>query len=161
MKIVVYPDPILKKKASPVKNIGEEELNLVREMIDFMLENNGVGLAANQIGINKSVFVASPTMKREDVLVLFNPRIIEKRGFIEEMEGCLSLPGISAPVKRAIAVVVEGLDLNGEKQRIKATGLLARIIQHEVDHLNGKLFIHRLPFRERKKLLKEYFHKWG
>jgi len=136
-------------------------LNLVREMIETMLENNGVGLAANQVGVSRRVFVASPTMKRDDVLVLFNPRIIGKSGSVEDMEGCLSLPGITATVRRANTVVVEGWDINGKTQKIKATGLLARIIQHEVDHLNGKLFIHRLPFRERKKLLKEYFNKCG
>ena len=161
MKIVTYPDPVLKKKIAKVKEIGEQELNLVREMIETMLENNGVGLAANQVGVSRRVFVASPTMKRDDVLVLFNPRIIGKSGSVEDMEGCLSLPGITATVRRANTVVVEGWDINGKTQKIKATGLLARIIQHEVDHLNGKLFIHRLPFRERKKLLKEYFNKCG
>ncbi len=161
MKIVTYPHPILKKKTAKVKEIGEEELNLVREMIETMLENKGVGLAANQVGVSKSVFVASPSMRRENVLALFNPKIVEKRGWIEDVEGCLSLPGISAIVKRANTVVVEGLNINGEKQTIKATGLLARIIQHEVDHLNGKLFIHHIPFRQRKKLLKTYFNKCG
>ncbi|RLF05082.1 MAG: peptide deformylase [Thermoprotei archaeon] len=161
MKIVTYPDPVLKKKTAKAKEIGEEELNLVREMIETMLENEGVGLAANQVGVSKSVFVASPSMKREDMLVLFNPRIVEKRGWIEDVEGCLSLPGISAIVKRANTVVVEGLNINGKKQAIKATGLLARFIQHDVDHLNGKLFIHHIPFRQRKKLLKIYFNKCG
>ena len=128
---------------------------LVRDMINLMLSNNGVGLAANQVGVLKQVFVASPNMRREEVLVLFNPRIIRRRGRVISEEGCLSLPGINIKIKRAASIEACGLDLEGKEIRIKADGLLARIIQHEVDHLNGKLILDYLPYRMRRKYYKE------
>lgn len=155
-RILKYPHPALRKKAKPVKKIGEEELMLVRDMINLMLSNDGVGLAANQVGVLKQVFVASPNMRRDEVLVLFNPKIIRRRGKLISEEGCLSLPGINIKIKRAESIEVCGLDLEGKEIRIKANGLLARIIQHEIDHINGKLILDYLPYRVRRKYYKEF-----
>lgn len=154
-KILTYPSPLLRKKAKEVKKIGEEELYLVRAMIEIMLKNEGVGLAANQIGVDKKVFVASPRMKPDEVLIVFNPRILKRQGRSVAEEGCLSLPGVRAKVKRASVVELRGMDLEGKPLQIRTEGLLARIIQHEVDHLEGKLILHYLPFRERRKILQE------
>jgi peptide deformylase len=152
-KILTYPSPLLRKKAREVKKIGEEELYLVRAMIEIMLKNGGVGLAANQIGVDKKVFVASPNMKADEVLIVFNPRILKRQGRSIAEEGCLSLPGVRARIKRALVVELRGMDLEGKPLQIRAEGLLARIIQHEVDHLEGKIILHYLPFRERKRIL--------
>lgn len=155
LEIKKYPDPVLKKKTQLVSSIGEKELNLIRNMIDTMLALKGVGLAANQVGENEQIFVASPTMQRSDVIVIINPKIIKVEGEISEEEGCLSLPGITKRVKRYAIVEVKGKDINEKEIIIRADGLLARIFQHEIDHLAGRLFIDRLPLAERIKIYHE------
>ena len=155
-EVVSYPQRVLRRKTKPVKGAGEEELNLVRHMIEVMFENRGVGLSANQIGVNKRIFIASPRMKRDEVFIFINPKIVRKYGRAMDEEGCLSVPGISAFIQRYKDVEVEALNLEGKLFRMKAEGLTARIIQHEIDHLNGRIFLDRVPFKERRKCLKRF-----
>ena len=141
-----YPDKVLRTKTAPVREITDVERRLVQDMIETMYAEEGVGLAANQVGVSKQIFVASPDHQKGKELVFFNPKIIKKEGLIKEFEGCLSVPELYEPVKRAKSVTMEALTPEGKRVRVEATGLLSRIFQHEIDHLNGFLFIDRLGF---------------
>lgn len=138
MKIKLYPDSVLRKKAKRVFCFDLSLRKLADEMFKTMYENAGVGLAANQIGKLKRVIVVIDNGKPN---VLINPEIIDKEGFEYELEGCLSFPDLFINIKRASRVVVQYQDLYGIKQLLGAEGRLARTIQHEIDHLDGKLFI--------------------
>lgn len=155
LEIKKYPDPVLRKKAERVGEITPELRKLAEDMTETMLksEPEGVGLAAPQVGISKRMF-AVQTEKGPAVFV--NPKIIEKSKKTEVMEeGCLSLPKTWLKIKRAKEVEMEALDINGKKISIKAEGLPARIIQHEVDHLNGILIIDKTNiFQKIKRTLK-------
>ena len=132
-------NPILRSQTKEIKEINTQIKGLVLDMIETMQTNNGLGLAASQVGQLLQIIIAKPEPNKE-ALVLINPQIKKtsrKKDIIEE--GCLSLPNISLPVERAIKIIVQGLDINGQLVKIKAKGLLARIIQHEVDHLSGIL----------------------
>ncbi len=120
--------------------------SLVDDMIETMHAASGVGLAAPQIGVGQRLFVADPSSGRSsaDLIVVINPRIVERDGAQREDEGCLSLPGFTERVTRASRVVVEGLDRDGAATRLEGSGLLARVLQHEIDHLDGMLFVNRL-----------------
>ncbi len=120
--------------------------SLVDDMIETMYAASGVGLAAPQIGVGQRLFVADPSSGRSsgDLIVVINPRIVEREGAQREEEGCLSLPGFTEQVTRASRVVVEGLDRDGGATRLEGSGLLARVFQHEIDHLDGMLFVNRL-----------------
>jgi peptide deformylase len=134
-------NPILRQKAKKVKQITTDIKQLVLDMIETLKANNGAGLAAPQIGQPLRIIVAKPDENKE-ALVLINPQIIKTSRKKEIMEeGCLSLPDISVPVKRAAKITVQGLDINGQTVKIKAKGILARVIQHEIDHLDGILII--------------------
>lgn len=158
LKVRKFPDKVLATRAREVTQITLEDKKLVRDMIDTMHAENGVGLAANQVGILKQIFVASPDLVKGNEQVYLNPAIVKKEGIIKEFEGCLSVPELYEPVKRAKRVWLKAMTLDGRKVEVKAEGLLARIFQHETDHLNGILFIDRLGFVKskltRKKLLK-------
>lgn len=136
---------ILRNNAEPIKEITPEIRGLLREMHKIMRANNGVGLAGPQIGINKQIFVAELIYEGEETGIKYsviNPKIIsqsEEKEILEE--GCLSLPKIFGETPRSKKITVEYLDEMGKKKKIKASGLLARIFQHEIDHLNGRLFI--------------------
>ncbi|MDP8253846.1 MAG: peptide deformylase [Candidatus Kaelpia aquatica] len=158
-EVLKYPEIVLRRKTRPVKVVDEDVLKLIRLMIDVMLKTHGVGLSANQIGQNLRIFVASPRLKREEVYVFINPRILNRSGAQTDQEGCLSVPGFNAFIKRYDKVTVEALDVDGKKFKIKTEGFMARIIQHEIDHLNGKLLIQKLSYRERKKHLKSVLNK--
>ena len=157
LKVVKFPEAVLKTRAETVKSITDEDRHLVRDMIDTMYAENGVGLAANQVGVLKKIFVASPDQERGKELVFFNPEIIRKEGVLKEFEGCLSIPEFYEPVRRAKRVWMRAMKLDGKIVEVQAEGLLSRIFQHETDHLNGFLFIDRLGFLKgrsaRKKLL--------
>jgi len=154
MKILTYPHPSLKRKSTPIKVFNKELAKIAKEMFQFMYKLNGVGLAATQIGLPYSIAVINPTRKTSDEIVLINPRFTKiGPGTVSEEEGCLSVPGISARVKRFNSVICEYHNLKGEKVVLEARELLARILQHETDHLNGVLFIDRLGEDERKLLL--------
>lgn len=138
--VVTYPDPVLRQQAKAVSKIDANTKKLIRDMIDTMHEENGVGFAANQIGVLQKVLVYDDGTGPK---VLINPKIIRASGEQVGIEGCLSVPGLQGEVRRANEVEVKGLDENGKPVKIKAEGLTARIIQHELDHLNGVLFIDR------------------
>jgi peptide deformylase len=139
MKIVLHPNKILREKTEKVEKIDKEIKDLIKEMKKIMIQQNGVGLAANQIGKNLSIFVAYDNKK---FYTFINPEIVKFSGKEKIMEeGCLSVPNVWGQIKRYEGVVVSYQDLFGKKKKLKARGLLAQIIQHEIDHLNGVLFI--------------------
>ena len=144
LKVVKYPAKVLRTKTKEVVRITDEDRKLVKDMIDTMYAENGVGLAANQVGVSKQIFVASADQVRGKELVFFNPRLVKKEGVLKEFEGCLSVPELYEPVKRAKRVWMRAMTLEGKTVEVKAEGLLARIFQHETDHLSGMLFIDRL-----------------
>lgn len=152
--VVVYPDERLKLVSSPVEKIDEELIDLVNEMFRVMYESDGCGLAGVQIGILQRLFVMEIKGKK---YVMINPEILERsRDYSFQEEGCLSLPGIGAEVKRSKRVTVKYTDIDGKEKILKAAGLLAVCIQHEYDHLDGKVFIDHLPPDEKLSVLKNY-----
>jgi len=152
LKILTYPDPFLKKKTKPVEDINDDIKKLIEDMADTMYEAPGVGLAAIQVGEDRSIIVFDPEADKENrpYQVLINPEIVSKEGeFLSENEGCLSVPEFRSDVKRAEFTVVTGLDRKGNPVRMEAHGLLSVILQHEIDHLNGILFIERISSLKR------------
>ncbi|EGL82607.1 Peptide deformylase [Caldalkalibacillus thermarum TA2.A1] len=138
--IVKYPDPVLREKAVEVKRIDERLHRLLNDMAETMYAAEGVGLAAPQVGISKRVFVVD-VGDENGLLEFINPEIIVKEGEQIGPEGCLSIPGVNGEVRRAQKIKVRAIDRNGETFELEAEDLLARAIQHELDHLNGVLFI--------------------
>src|SRR3989338_3765944 len=120
LKVVKYPDPVLQTKAKDVKQITDEDRQLVRDMIETMYAEEGVGLAANQVGVLKRIFVASADQVRGNEFVCFNPRIIKKQGTVKEFEGCLSIPEFYEPVRRSKKVWMKVTTLDGKTEAIKA-----------------------------------------
>ena len=159
LKIRVYPDPVLKLIAKPMTDFGAKEQILFDNMIETMHLEDGVGLAAPQVGISKRILIASPTIKEGEEFVIVNPEIYESSGRQLGPEGCLSFPGINGEVERAKKIRVRFLDRYGKPQDIEAKDFFARIIQHEMDHLNGVLLIDRVNLVVREKLLAEYAEK--
>jgi len=155
LEIVLYPDKPLTLKALPVEEIGPETAQLAAEMIDAMETYDGVGLAAPQIGIARRMVVlrepGSP-----NAMCLINPEITERDGNEMAEEGCLSLPSVYAEVPRSTRIRVRALNEHGKQRTFEAEGFLARIIQHEVDHLDGILFIDRLDIMTREAKLREW-----
>lgn len=150
-EIKKYPEPILNKKAGEIKEITPEIKKLAEDMIETLLkaEPEGVGLAAPQVGVSKRMFVAQT---EKGLAVFINPKIIKKSKMAQTLEeGCLSLPGIYLKIKRAKLLELEALDINGKKINIKAEGFFARILQHEIDHLDGVLIIDRVNFWQKIK----------
>ena len=137
-------DEILRKKSRPVEKIDDKVRELVKDMIETMHKYDGVGLAAVQVGILKQILVIDTYEEGSPVYVLINPEIVKTKGLREVEEGCLSFPNQFAKVKRPEEVVARALDENGKKIEIKAKGLLAQAICHEVDHLNGEVFIDKM-----------------
>lgn len=150
------PNPVLNTPTKPVASVTPEIRQLVRDMIQTMYVAGGVGLAANQVGRSLQLFVASPDQERGKELVILNPVILHRRGRLRIEEGCLSLPGIAHPVSRAAEIKLRGMTLEGRLQTWTGTDLLARIFQHETDHLHGKLYVDRLPWLTRQRLLRTY-----
>ena len=144
--ILRYGADALHTTAKPVDGFGTDLHTLIDDMIETMYAAPGVGLAAPQVGIALRVFVADPSSGRStsDLRVLVNPEIVEQEGDQREEEGCLSLPGFTARVARSAQVVLEGLDRDGTPVRLEGEGLVARVFQHELDHLDGTLFVNRL-----------------
>lgn len=139
--IVTYPDAVLRQSAKAISKLDAGTKKLIEDMIATLRRQNGLGLAANQVGSLQKVFVYDDG---SGLGVMINPRIVSASGEQIGVEGCLSVPGLQGEVKRANVVEVRGTDLNGKPVKIKAEGLLARIFQHELDHLNGTLFIDRV-----------------
>lgn len=153
LKIVTYPDQLLSRPSKPVDNIDQSIQDLIEKMAVTMYEAPGVGLAAIQVGIDKSIVVydESPMDGKRDFNVLINPKIIRREGeILTEDEGCLSVPDFTASVRRSARVTVEALDREGKPLTIDAEDILAIILQHEIDHLNGILFVDRLSALKRE-----------
>ena len=154
LDIRTFGDPVLKTRAAPVETFDDSLARLTEEMLATMRENDGVGLAANQVGRLKRVLVAS--VEDEDY-VLVNPVISERAETTERVqEGCLSIPGINVEVDRPTAVTVTGQDASGEPVRIEAQDMLARVLQHELDHLDGVLILDRTDRQSRKAAMREW-----
>ena len=158
LPIITYPKRILKKKAKKVLDIPDEVDELVAQMKETMKKADGIGLAAPQINISKRIILVDHIQdkkekhQKDSVLVFLNPNIVQKSKKQEtDEEGCLSLPGLYIPIKRATEVELTAQTPDGKEVHLKAQGLAARILQHEVDHLNGKLIIDRInPFKRLK-----------
>ncbi len=157
-RILTYPDPELKKKSLPVTIINEKTRELVRDMAETMYAAPGVGLAAPQIGVHQRIAVIDVSAKDDapELIVAINPVIIHADGESYEEEGCLSVPKYAANVRRHARVVVKALDLDGEEVAYKADGLLAIAFQHEMDHLDGVLFIDHLSPLKKDIFRKKY-----
>lgn len=164
LEINKFPDKILKQKTVPVENLDSLIQHLIDNMIETMNFARGLGLAANQVGVLKRLCVIDMRMKEDKgpLIVLVNPVIVEKEGMIDAEEGCLSIPGYMTSIKRPETVFIKGISREGKDIELEGTGLLARVLQHEIDHLDGLLFIDRMSpirrefFKRRyKKLLKE------
>lgn len=157
MKIVHYPDPILKKKSEEIEEINDEIKSIANEMIEEMYKADGVGLAGPQVGISKQIIIVNHTANRGDEVVYINPKILQKKGREIGEEGCLSFPGISGNVTRATWIKVNAKLLSGEEVTFEAKDFMARVLQHEIDHLNGVLFVEKIQPAEKvivKKQLK-------
>jgi peptide deformylase len=163
-EIRIYPDPILQVKAAHIENIDERIARLADEMAETMYAAPGVGLAAPQIGVSERLIVVDIRNSKgeKDLITLVNPQIMELGERIVEEEGCLSVPGIREQVVRARRVLIRGYDLNERERQIEAEGLLAVAFQHEIDHLDGILFIDRISRlkrgiiqRKMRKLMRE------
>jgi len=151
--IVKYPNPFLRKNAEQVEEIDENTRALIKDMFATMEEAGGIGLAAPQVGVSKRVITISLNEKKFNRLALVNPVIEYSSNESEVMEeGCLSIPGVNADVSRPVRVVVKGTTRTGRVVEITAEHLLARVLQHEIDHLNGVLFIDRVNEREKSRI---------
>lgn len=157
LKIVLWPEPVLLKPTKPIDRVEEPIAVLADEMASAMYAAPGVGLAANQVGkdLRMAVIDVSSMDKEKDLHVLINPEIIHAEGKEIMEEGCLSLPGFKSDVQRAGKVVVRAMDLDMKPFEIEAEGLLARALQHEIDHLNGKLFPDRISRLKREMLFRK------
>ncbi len=152
-EILTYPNKFLSQPTKQVTDIDDEIRNLIEDLASTMYEAPGVGLAAIQVGYDKSLLVydVSPKDEQRSLQVLINPRIVLSEGTtISEEEGCLSVPDCREDVKRAASILIEALDREGKPLRIEAEGLLAIVLQHEIDHLNGILFIDRISSLKRQ-----------
>jgi peptide deformylase len=159
LPILEFPDPRLRKKAVPVVRVDDELRRLIDDMFETMYEAPGIGLAATQVDVHRRLLVADVSTEKNEPHVLINPEILEKDGVAITEEGCLSVPGYYEEVERAGHIKVRFLDREGEPLEREFEGLLAVCVQHEIDHLNGRLFVDYLSEakrqRIRKRLIKE------
>ena len=155
LEILEFPDPRLRTVASPVKNINDEIVKFTERLLFTMYGASGIGLAASQVNFHKRIIAIDVSETKDDPLILINPKIIERAGEIESNEGCLSIPGFYEPVKRFSEVNLEAIDVNGKQFFLEATELLAVCIQHEIDHLNGKLFVDYVSKTKRQLIRKK------
>ena len=159
LPILRFPDPRLKKVAAAIDHIDDNIRRLARDMAETMYEAPGIGLAATQVDVHLRLVVIDASETRDQLLVLVNPQLVESTGVQVCEEGCLSVPGIYDKVERAESVVVRYLDLDGKTQTIAADGLLAVCLQHEIEHLDGRVFVEHLSqlkqLRIKSKLLKQ------
>ncbi len=144
LPILHYPDPRLHKVAAPVKRVDDKIRKLIKDMADTMYAAPGIGLAATQIDVHLRIIVIDTTETRDQLQVFINPEIISAEGEAECEEGCLSVPGIFEKVTRAAKVTVSALDEQGKQRQLEADGLLAVCVQHEMDHLIGRVFVEKL-----------------
>jgi peptide deformylase len=157
LKIEMLGSDVLRRRATEVESVDDDLRGLIRDMFETMYAAEGIGLAGPQVGIERRVMVVDVQEEGSRPLALVNPRIVESATDTDKAEeGCLSIPGVSGVVERPITVVVEALTERGEPIRVEAEGLLARCLQHEVDHLDGVLFVDRLSPLKRNMVLKRY-----
>jgi len=161
LTILEFPDERLRKKAAMVKTVDDKIKKLVDDMLQTMYHSHGVGLAATQVDVHQRVIVIDVSEEKDDPLFLINPEIIEKDGTKESEEGCLSVPGFFEKVKRAEHIRVKALNRDGQSFEFEARDLLAVCVQHEMDHLNGKLFVDYISSLKRQRIKKklEKIHK--
>jgi peptide deformylase len=155
LTILHYPDPRLRDKAAPIDKVTDEIRQLADDMLETMYDAPGIGLAAIQVNVKKRIIVIDISEDKSAPLVLINPEIIEKNGERDYEEGCLSVPEAYETVTRADTIKVKMLNLAGETEEFEAEGLLATCIQHEIDHLDGKLFVDYLSNLKRQRIRKK------
>ncbi len=159
LDIKIYPEKILRTRSRPIENITGEINALAQDMLETMYEAPGIGLAANQVGVDLRLIVVDVAPKEErgkNPLIIINPEIVEGEGDIVWEEGCLSVPGMTADVKRNYRVVVRGYDLQEREIEIEAEELFAVVLQHEIDHLDGTLYFDHLSRLKKEFFLKNY-----
>ena len=155
LDIHIYPDPVLRQQCAEVTNFDHDLVRLVDDMAETMYTNSGIGLAAPQVGVLKRVLVCDVSDSRQELHHFVNPKIVQAQGHIVFEEGCLSIPEYRDKVRRHQEIIVEAYDKHGKVFEFKAEGLLAVCIQHEIDHLDGILFIDRIS-----RLKRELFKRW-
>jgi len=155
LDILKFPDERLRTKAKPVDAVTDETRQLVDDMFETMYAAPGIGLAATQINVHQRIIVIDISREKDQPLCLINPVILAKEGIEHHEEGCLSVPGVYENVERADRIKVEALDRDGKKVKFDADELLAVCIQHEIDHLNGKLFVDYLSAMKRNRIKKK------
>lgn len=154
LKILEFPDPRLRIKAKPVETVDDSLRRFIDDLFETMYDAPGIGLAATQVDVHRRLLVADVSSEKDDPWVLINPEIIEKDGVEVTEEGCLSVPGYFEEVERAEHVKVRFLDRDGKQQEADFDGLLAVCVQHEMDHLDGKLFVDYLSEAKRQRIRK-------
>ena len=156
LPLCLEPHPVLRAHARPVHTFSRELRQLAEDLIDTMYANDGIGLAAPQVGREVQLFVANPTQRRGEELVVVNPTLEQVSGRATMVEGCLSLPKVWEKVKRSARIRLAGQDVAGKPLKVEAEGLLAIILQHEWDHLQGQLFIDRLSWFRRRRAMARF-----
>lgn len=154
LKILEFPDPRLRRKAAPVENVDNSLRQLIDDMFETMYDAPGIGLAATQVDVHRRLLVTDVSSEKDAPWVLINPEILEKDGVAFSEEGCLSVPGYYEEVERAEHIKVRYLDRDGKQQEQEFEGLLAICVQHEIDHLDGKLFVDYLSEAKRQRIRK-------
>lgn len=155
MEIVYYPHPALRWKSQPIRQINDEVREVVREMFSLMYAHRGIGLAANQVGLPWQLFVLNLTgdpEQKDEEYVFINPEIVKRKGSEEGEEGCLSLPKLYGDIRRAAQIIVQAYDLDGQGFEMTLEELGARCFQHELDHLEGTLFVDRMSDSKRREI---------
>ena len=155
LNILHFPDDRLRTKAKPVAQVTDTHRTLIKNMLETMYDAPGIGLAATQVNFHERILVIDISEEKNDPIVLINPEILEKEGDQEFDEGCLSVPGIYETLHRAEKIRVKALDQSGETYEMEAHGLLAVCIQHEMDHLEGKLFVDYLSQLKKQRIRKK------
>lgn len=153
LEIKTFPDKVLTRKAKIVREIDDETKKLIDDMIETLYVKKGAGLAANQVGAAKRICVID---MGEGLKIMINPKIISRKGRIVSGEGCLSLPGVEFQISRPAKLEVEYLDRRGQKKKMKAEQLMARAVCHEIDHLDGKTILDRLPLLTRMRIKRKF-----
>lgn len=155
LQILHYPDPRLRTIAAPVETVDDSTRQLVRDLLETMYASSGIGLAATQVNVHQRILVLDVSEDRDQPKAFINPEIIHREGMEQMEEGCLSVPGFFEPVTRAERIRVRALDDEGRSFELEADGLLAICIQHEIDHLDGKLFVDYLSSLKQQRIRKK------
>ena len=152
LDILTFPDPRLRQRAQPVAEVNDRVRCLIDDLLETMYAAPGIGLAATQVGIGWRIMVIDVSKTHDQPSVFINPELLEQTGTTETEEGCLSVPGFYEPVRRAASIRVRALDRDGQPFELAADDLLAVCIQHEIDHLDGKLFVDRISSLKRQRI---------